>query len=447
MITSVIFAQKSNLIINGTPKKNTSEIIGLRDLNGRYCAALKIISPLNNLKYKSYNGVVKVVDDPGQDLVYISANERVLEIFHSDYAPTKLILAEIGIQLKEKDVWEIHIAGTKKYPLYILTTPDNAEIFLDENSIGTNNSIEATLGKHSIEIKKFGYRTIKENITVKKSMPPLKYNLEEIELAQVQIKSNPTNAEFQINGSKTAQTDKGVWLFPDKYPITLTLPGYQTIIDTIDVKENRQNIFTFEFKKSSQYGILNVQAVPKGATLLINKEKYSNKNNIQLSSGNYKLEVLRPGYQTISEWIKIVDNETLNKSYSLEMLTGELRFSISPLDATVEMTKEGKLIAKWKGMKHMSELPAGKYDFLCQASGFEDILKKGTVEADKSLEINISMKKKTSGLIFSWIKRHKVATAIIGTGLTAGGTVLYLMSQDDSGGVILPGIDDIWPPK
>ena len=448
MMTSMIYAQKSELVISKTPQKNSDEIVGLRDLNGHYCAALKIISPLENLKYKSYNGVVKVVDDPGQDLVYISANERILEVYHSDYAPTKIILSEIGIQLKEKEVWEVHLTGTKKYPLYILTTPEESEIYLDGKLINTTGTIEATLGKHNLNIKKFGYRHINETITVEANMPPLKYNLEEIDLAQVQIKSVPTNAEFQINGSATGKTDKGLWLFPDKYPITITLPGYQTIVDSIDIQENEPNIFTYELKKSQNYGTLNVQFDPSDATLLINKEKFTKHKDIQLSGGNYKIEITKPGYQSLSEWIKIIDNHTLEKSYSLEALTGELRFSINPLDATVEMTKEGKLIEEWKGMKRITDIPIGEYNFLCRASGFETILKSGVVESNKFLDMNITMKKETSGPIFSWIKRHKIATAVIGTGLTAGGTVLYIMSQDDgSGGSVLPGIDDIWPPK
>lgn len=443
-----IYSQKSELYIQGKPEKISSEIVGIRDLNGRYCAAIKIISSLEGLKYKSYNGVVKVEDDPGQDLVYVSANERVLEIYHTSYAPTKIILSEVGIRLKEKEVWEIHLVGDKKVPIYIITNPENAKIYIDNNNVDGNGTIQTTLGKHILQIKMNGFRTIEQNLIVKENMAPLKFQLEEIELAQVQIKSNPTGAEFTINGTNKGITDQGLWLFPQNYPIEIKLSGHKTILDTIIVVEGELNSFDFKLEKSSKYGLLNITTDPIDVELSINKEKYKKTKNISLGEGSYKVEISKNGYQTISEWIQIAQDKTLNKSYTLKMMRGDLRFNITPLDASVQMTREGKLIEEWKGMKQISNLPIGDYYFVCHASGFEEIIKEEKIEENEILDLNIKLNKNNSGPIFSWVKRHKVVTAIIGTGLTAGGAAIYYMSQNgDSGENPLPGIDDIWPPR
>ena len=78
-------AQTSKMSIEGKPKKSSSEFVSARDDNGRFCAAIKVISDMDGFKYQSNNGVVKVDDMPGRDMVYLSPDERVLEIYHSGY--------------------------------------------------------------------------------------------------------------------------------------------------------------------------------------------------------------------------------------------------------------------------------------------------------------------------------------------------------------------------
>src|SRR6056297_2451872 len=106
LLTTILFPQ-SQLHIKGQPQKSSSEIVAVRDANGNYCAAIKILSDMDGFKYESYNGVVKVKDNPGEDIVYLSADERVLQVYKTGYQSMKIILSEIGIQLEEKAVWEI----------------------------------------------------------------------------------------------------------------------------------------------------------------------------------------------------------------------------------------------------------------------------------------------------------------------------------------------------
>jgi len=441
-----IYSQRKELQIQGEPRKIDSELVGVRDINGNYCAALKIISPLKGLSYKSYNGVIKVDREPGQDLVFVTADERVLEVYHTSHAPTKIILFEQGIRLREKEVWEMTLISDRKTPVYIITEPEGAEIYLNGEKVAENNVLQATLGNHRLTIKKDGYRTIEEEINVTDSMAPLKYQLKEIQLAQVEIITQPTGADILINGVQKGQSDKGLWLFPDTYFIELKLSGYASLQDTLRVRENEINQFKFVFNKSKNFGLLNVVTEPADALLHINKDIYKNTKNIHLGAGNYQIEVVKPGYGKISEWIKINQNETLNKHYELKRLTGDLRFNITPLTARVKMVRDETLIEEWSGMKQLSGLPTGQYRFYCENKNFEDLVKEGTIEENKILNLNIEMKKSKSLPLFSWIKEHKVASALIGAGVTAGGIAIYSMFQEDDSKA-LPGIDEIWPPR
>jgi hypothetical protein len=54
-ISSLLFfsisnAQTSKISVEGKPKKSTSEIVGVRDANGRFCAAIKVISDMDGFK-------------------------------------------------------------------------------------------------------------------------------------------------------------------------------------------------------------------------------------------------------------------------------------------------------------------------------------------------------------------------------------------------------------
>ena len=82
--------------IIGKPERAATEFVPSRltDANGVICAGIKVLSDLDGLSFDSYNGVVEVDNSkPGQYIVYVSPTERVLEIFHSGYKPSKIILS------------------------------------------------------------------------------------------------------------------------------------------------------------------------------------------------------------------------------------------------------------------------------------------------------------------------------------------------------------------
>ena len=91
----------------GDPELATDERVGVRDANGRECAAVQVLSDLSGLAYDAYNGVVRVDHQPGRDMIFLSPDERVLEILHTVHEPLKLILSEVGIHLKPPQVWRI----------------------------------------------------------------------------------------------------------------------------------------------------------------------------------------------------------------------------------------------------------------------------------------------------------------------------------------------------
>ena len=91
--STISFAQLSQFQIAGKPEKMKTPIPEVIDINGRICAAIQVVADMEGLKYDSYNGVVKVIDLRGNDMLFLSPDERVLKIYHSGYQPLKIILA------------------------------------------------------------------------------------------------------------------------------------------------------------------------------------------------------------------------------------------------------------------------------------------------------------------------------------------------------------------
>ena len=118
MIANILFSQDlPQLRLVGQPEKSATEFVGsnIVDVNGKVCAAIQVLSDLDGLQYDVYNQLKRVDRQPGRDMVYIQAEEQVLEILHSGYQPLKLVLLESGIRLASR-VRPDRLFGCLRFP-------------------------------------------------------------------------------------------------------------------------------------------------------------------------------------------------------------------------------------------------------------------------------------------------------------------------------------------
>ena len=175
-----VYAQLPLLEIEGKPKLADEKFEEHRDANGRLCSAFKIVSDMEGFGYDSYNGIVgEVIDKPGEDLVYVSADERVIMIFHSGYEPLKIILYDAGISLKENQMWQIKIKGglSDILPVSFVTEPDSVNLEIDGRALGIVTTLQLTSGKHIVTLMKERYKTVKDTIVVDKDHVLFKFQL------------------------------------------------------------------------------------------------------------------------------------------------------------------------------------------------------------------------------------------------------------------------------
>jgi uncharacterized protein (TIGR02145 family) len=372
-----------------------------------------------------------VDDQPGRDMVYLSPNERVLEIFKTGYEPLKIILSEYGIQLREKEVWQIKIKGDAKTGDLLLVTlivqPPNAEITIDGQQAQSDQPIKLSKGPHQLRIEKQGFQPVEETITVSEKEVLFRLTLKEVDIEPVQFRSTPDQARILLNGVEQGLTNKGLFLFPGKYAIKLIKSGYVEVEESINVLSGGQNNFTYTLIKNSSS--LRLQVTPADATVLLNKQNYSpsagsgGQKQIELAQGMYKLEIAKEGYYPQSETFEVKRGATLQKTYSLTAKTGKLQFTVQPLDAKVTLSRNGQTIKSWSGMQYLKDLPVGSYTLKATASGYASGEKQITIGENQTATIDLKLPKGAAAMI---------TTAGIEMVLVKGGTFTMGNNSGDS---------------
>ncbi len=383
--------------IVGQPELLPTEFIGndVRDANGDICAGLKIVTDLTGFSYRSNDGIVKINAKPGRDVLFLSPTERVVEVYCSGFKPLKIILYEVGIKLNSSQVWQVEITGDKKadeIAIVVKSEPEDAQIYLDENSLTSGASFKTTPGKHNLRISKSGYKGINEEIDVSLENILFEYKLEKVSLVPVTIKSNPEGAEIHINGAfKNEVTNAGFFEFPGSYQLELKKNGYLNLEEDIMVSEAGNNEFSFQLIKN--IGILNVVITPTDAKIKINGE-IKTKGKIELRPGEYQVMVSKNGYLSEEEKIVIERGKEITRNYLLVKNAATLNLVTEPADVEILINR------KSYGTRKIIELPPGRYEIVVQKENYnsKDQLTELKVGDNKSL--NFKLTPKTGSLQF-----------------------------------------------
>lgn len=384
--------QLTEMRVVGTGEFVAGELVekSIVDANGRVCAGLIVMSDLSGLTFSAYNGIVKVNQQPGRHFLFLSPDERVVEIYCSGFSPLKIILNDFDIRLESGKTWQLRITGEKDLiPITILTEPEGADITIDGISKGSSKIQHVGAGRHELRAEKKGYNPSRDTINVSSSSVLFNVKLTEIELRPVRIASVPAGAKITVNGSDKGETDKGVFLFPGRYTLRLTKSGYLDLEQTVDVTESGANTFTFTLTKNS--GVLSLTVSPEDAVVLINKEVHTGRMEIDLVPGKYKVEVQKKGFLPATENIEIELGKTTAKTVTLLPRIGTLQFTVTPSDADVAMFSGSARYSSWKGMKVLKEVPVGDYSLECTRVGFVPATKTVTIVEGQPVLVEITM--------------------------------------------------------
>jgi len=385
--------QLSQLRIVGSPELVTDGFVSseIKDANGHICAGVMIVSDLEGFGYESNNGVVKVNRSPGQDIVYVSPDERMVEVYLSGFEPLKIILSEYGVNLESKRIWKFKLTGDKKLveiPISIITQPDGVEKIINRKPSGTGESFKLSVGKHTITLQKDGYKSITEEITVSETSSLFKYTLQEVEQQLVTVKSIPDEAQIFIDDIEVGRTNKQVFRYPGQYRLKLTKSKYETIDEVITVTEGGKNTFSYTLIKTT--AILTITTNPSDAEIYLNSEKKTSKT-LEVSPGKHKIEIKKNGYFPKTRTVTVEKGKDLTEAFTLIQKTGNLQVVVEPMETKVVLKRGNQQIDSWTGSKIIKDLMVGDYTLSCFSAGYKSQQKTITVKLNQVTNIEIVM--------------------------------------------------------
>lgn len=387
-------------IVANSAKEEPGELVSkeIRDANGVTTAGLIIFSDLKGLTFQSYNGVVKVNSSPGKDFLFLSPDERVVEVYCFGYTPLKIILNEQGVKLKSGQTWSLKITGEKKVeliPVNILVDQADARITIDGVAKGNQKTHQLSPGKHGIRIEKAGYNTVTDSIDVSLTNSLFNFTLPEVDMVGITINSVPNEAKIFINEVEKGETNRGIFLYPGKYTLRLSKGGYSDTTIALQISENGKKEWTVSMSKNT--GLFTYTVTPTDATVLLNKENVTGKTQIDLTPGTYKVEISRENYYPFSEVIEIGKNKGADKTYALKPKVGTFQFSASPSGSTAQLIQGTTVVKQWSGLTRFKDLIIGTYTLSVTLSGYDPVTKVISIRENETTVEDVVLKKAVFG--------------------------------------------------
>jgi hypothetical protein len=269
-----------------------------------------------------------------------------------DQKKIKEAISSIESTLKTSVICESEPAGTK---VYINSLVDG---FVGETPLTFN----LPPGEHRLFFEREGYRTKTEKLSISEGeKSSLRTKLEGLPFS-ASITSDPTGAEVFIAGASRGFTPLTIELESGKHEVKFSLSGYADANSTLEGSAGQK--VSLQQKLESAPGSLQFSVKPERAEIKITglQETFQNSANVQLSTGEYVVQVAALGYQAQELTIAAKPGKTEQVSVSLQPSDGLLLWR-APSDVVV--TLAGKAQPK----NELLALPPGEYEFSLSAPG------------------------------------------------------------------------------
>lgn len=377
------------------PKQLENELVANRrankDDNGRLAASLWIESDLSGFSFDANNGIIRSTSKPGLTKLYLQPDEMRVIVYKQGYENFEIYLPDYGIDFESGDVWNIKITGDKevdKIPVNFQTTPEDAKIRVNGKLV-ESSPVQLVPGKHSVQIQREQYNSVTDTINVSANKNYFEYELTEVEMQKLTIRSTPSNARVYLDNSNVGTTPLERFRFPGQYQLTVSKDGYMNVNEQITVGVGN-NEFDYELLRNISY--LQVSVEPDSATVLLNNNQISEDQHIEKVPGQYKLEVRAQGYKTYSEYLELERDSTITRDISLDREKGDLQISsVTPATAKITLEKDGSVIDSWQGIKNITDLGTGTYTVIANATGYFSQKRKVTVKPDTRNSVDLRL--------------------------------------------------------
>lgn len=310
--------------------KNPNEIVDLRelkdkadrdsDLDGNKAARIRIKAQgFDEKKLLDFT----VFPRPGMEVIYKEFKQGELWVYVSSKVQGTLVIKYMGefefklpSKLEPKCGYDL-VLGMETGTLVIRTVPTNAEIYIDNEKVGTGYASKAVAvgSEHSYKVQCTNYYP-KEGRLFFSQKEEKSLNVElDPNFGYITIKSDPSGAEVYVDDEKVGTTPylmKKIKL--GQHVVELRKTGYESTADMVTIKIGEPNTQLENVKLTAirvPMGSLELSSNPTGAIITINGRQYGQTPTTltDFGVGTYTVYFSKEGYQNLSQTVEIKDGK------------------------------------------------------------------------------------------------------------------------------------------
>ena len=417
LLTFSLHAQNEMRVV-GKGEYLPSELIdkSIRDANGEVCAGLMIKSDLTGFTYDSNNGIVKVNRQTGEDLLFLSPDERQVKVYKSGFAPLTINLYDLGIKLSSGQVWQLKITGNSNYSrsddnlieLQFLCSEEN--VYSSYGALTPTLSLSKTIsyklpkGTYTFKFQKNGFADVTKAVDLQ-TQQQLAIQLEKGGVTKkfalpgiIHITSEPSNAEILINGQKMGNTPKQAELSSGTHQLEIRKPLYYSDLSSFVLDEGKT--VSLQRTLKPKFGMLSATSTVQGSKLFLD-DKYIDTlpvNNLQLESSFHKVKIEVPFYHPYSEEFQIKDGDIKVITAVMKPAFGSFEITSSP-ETGAEVFLDGRRVGVTPYKQ--AQLASGKYLLRVTKNLFSDTEEYIEIQDGQSFTKNILLNKNFAELEIS----------------------------------------------
>jgi hypothetical protein len=242
-------------------KKDANDIFARtnekEDFNGEKCAVLKIFTSIEGILFNSDRGITDSRYDTLKNCyyVYISPKERIIGFKKTGYSPFIFPFeSQYNIVIEPSTVYVMEL-GQKISSILITSEPDSAQVFINKQLKGiTPLTLYDSSRVFNISLQKYHYDNLVKEMHFESRDTSYHFKLKKTELVLLEIKTNPSGAQIEINGNYVGNSPYSKKYFPEKYNLTIINDGYEIYRSSINIsiKENQFMINLLKNKSTKQ---------------------------------------------------------------------------------------------------------------------------------------------------------------------------------------------------
>lgn len=386
-------------------------------------AAVIINSSLSALQFDSNVGIVEELSRPndGYYVLIVRPWRQIITVTAPGYRQSRFTVNATQAREVLYYTAEPKASTGNLIPVNFVVTPSDAAIYVNDQLVEAGRTNQLPAGRQSVRLERNGYRTIEQDVEISTNNTLFTFQLQEVQVTQVVIRSEPSEATLFIDDINVGTTTYANFVYPGVYNIRMILTNYRTLETQITVEENGDNIFNFPLERFA--GELLLSVTPANARVFINRQDYTGQTRITLAPGRYRLDIESDGFERFTEQLEIAQNQPLTKTVALTPLTGTLQFSVRPVEASATLiNRQGQIVEQWQSLRIIRNLPVGQYTLRVEYPRHQTINETITIVEGQTLQFDRQLSEVTS----------QPGTLVVNTLLT--GATMFLF--DSSGAIV-----------